>query len=54
MKYVEIYENEIIEPSKIIERYSKDEIMGSFKEFCSIKGYDYIEGAKMIKEFLNK
>ena len=54
MKYVEIYENEIIEPSKIIERYSKDEIMGSFKEFCSSKGYDYSEGSKMIKEFLNK
>ena len=54
MKYSEIYENEIAEPSKIIEKYSKDQILGSFKDFCEDKDYDYKEGSSMIKEFLNK
>lgn len=54
LKYSEIYENEIAEPSKIIEKYSKDQILGSFKDFCSDKDYDYREGESMIKEFLNK
>jgi exonuclease SbcD len=54
MKYAEIYENEIAEPSKIIERYSKDQILDSFKDFCKDKGYNYSEGSGMVKEFLNK
>ena len=54
LKYSEIYENEIAEPSKIIEKYSKDQILGSFKDFCNDKDYDYKEGEQMIKEFLNK
>ena len=54
MKYSEVYENDIIEPSKIIEKYSKDQILGSFKDFCNDKDYDYKEGENMIKEFLNK
>ena len=54
MKYTEIYENEIAEPSKIVEKYSKDQIIESFKEFCEDKEYDFKEGSKMIKEFLNK
>ena len=54
LKYSEIYENEIAEPSKIIEKYSKDQILGSFKDFCNDKDYDYKEGEHMIKEFLNK
>ena len=54
LKYSEIYENEIAEPSKIIEKYSKDQILSSFKDFCNDKDYDYKEGEQMIKEFLNK
>tara|TARA_R100000935_G_scaffold51505_1_gene78023 strand:- start:496 stop:1515 length:1020 start_codon:yes stop_codon:yes gene_type:complete len=53
-KYNEVYELEVVEPSKIIEKYSKDQIMESFKEFCNDKGYDYKEGSIMVKEFLNK
>ena len=53
-KYNEVYEMEVVEPSKIIEKYSKDQIMESFKEFCDDKGYDYKEGSIMVKEFLNR
>tara|TARA_R110002073_G_scaffold148366_4_gene301497 strand:+ start:1883 stop:2902 length:1020 start_codon:yes stop_codon:yes gene_type:complete len=54
MKYSEVYENEIAEPSKIIEKYSKDQILESFKDFCSDKECSYKNGSVMIKEFLNK
>ena len=54
MKYNEVHDVDIKEPSKIIEKYSKEQILGSFKDFCNDKDYDYNEGSKMIKEFLNK
>jgi exonuclease SbcD len=54
VKYNEIYESEILEPSKIVEKYDKNQILDSFKEFCEDKGYDYKEGASMVEEFLNK
>jgi len=54
VKYNEIYESEILEPSKIVEKYDKNQILDSFKEFCDDKGYDYKEGASMVEEFLNK
>tara|TARA_R110002049_G_scaffold53852_6_gene150285 strand:- start:5888 stop:6907 length:1020 start_codon:yes stop_codon:yes gene_type:complete len=54
MKYEEVYQTDIEEPSGIIERYNKDQIIESFKEFCEDKEYDFSEGVKMVKEFLNK
>ncbi len=54
LKYKEVFEDEIKIPSKIIEKYNKNQILDSFKEFCSDKGYDYKEGSSMVKEFLNK
>jgi len=54
LKYKEVYGIDIKEPSNIVEKYDKGQIMDSFKEFCEDKDYDYTEGSKMIKEFLNK
>ena len=54
LKYNEIYENEIKEPSSIVEKYSKEQILDSFEEFCNDKDYDFKEGSKIVKEFLNK
>jgi exonuclease SbcD len=53
-KQSEIDESEISEPDVIIEKYSKGQIMDSFKDFCKDKDYSYSEGEEMIKEFLNK
>lgn len=54
LKYKEVYENNIIAPKKIIERYDKGQILDSFKDFCDDKDYDFNVGSKMIKEFLNR
>ena len=54
LKYEELYESNIVEPSRIVERYDKGQIMDSLKEFCKDKSLDYNEGSKLIKEFLNK
>lgn len=54
LKYKEVYENSIVVPSNIIERYDKAQILDSFKDFCEDKGYDFKTGSSMIKEFLNK
>lgn len=39
---------------KIIEKFNKEDIQKTFKEFCSAKGYNYKEGKVILDEFLKQ
>lgn len=53
-KYNEVFESSIEQPKAIIEKYSKAQILDSFKEFCEEKELDFKEGSVMVNEFLNR
>ena len=54
LKYDEIYDTIDVVPSKIIQKYDKNDILNSFKDFCKEKKYDLKRGNSLLQEFLNK
>jgi len=54
LKYDEVYDSADNPPGLIIEKYSKEDILTAFEEFCVEKDFDLSEGSKLLEKFLNK
>lgn len=48
------YEDRKLEYPKVTERYSKEDVRKTFKEFCKEKGYDESAGQEILEEFLKQ
>lgn len=54
IKYDKKFNIDEIEMPEVIEVYDEDSVKNTFKTFCEEKEYDYVEGKKLLEEFLNK
>ena len=54
LKYDEIYDACETAPGSLVEKYTKEDIINSFKDFCKEKKYELDFGLKLLEKFLNK